>query len=184
MVENESRTGRAAALHIRETFQDRPSDREETFEWSWPKTLRLVGEGYSVMYSSDKWHKRGDFESYKHVCESKTPWKVYAAPGFSPKGATLVGSSHPMPESDMPSTIATLANFLGLQARLFQREGSRLVTPEGDDGIYQIQIPRAKLGAGRTKRGKLFLTVFDKQDGPQLFIFGDQLDVEKDGIVG
>ena len=183
MVENvKAFGGRDQAIKIRETFQNAPAEHETEMPWEWPRQLRLVGEAYAVMYRSNKWKKRRDqYESYKHICESRKPWKLFAAPGFSIDGATLHGDSFETPLSQMPASFAELANFLGIQCRLFD---TRLVMPTGDDGLYEIQIPRAKLAAGKTKNGKTFLTVYIESEGPKLIVFGTELDVEKDGIVG
>ena len=180
-------SGRDDAIHIRETFQDKEFEREIHIPWNWPTSLRCIGEGYAVMYRSDKWKKRrGEFEDYKHVCESKKPWKLYAAPSFHVDGVELVGETKDVPASEMPKNFAELANCLGVQCRLYRRErGGRIVMPRDEDaGFYEIQIKRAKLAAGRTRHGHTFLCVYVEDEGPKLFIFGTELDVEKDGITG
>lgn len=175
--------GRAEAERLRETFQDKPWQKETALPWTWPTSAREIGAGLAVMYRSDKWKKPRQYESYKHVCESHTPWRLFAFPGFEVQGVRLhshAGRDSYSPGS-MPDTVAELALFLGLQCRLFDSSG-RL--PAGDAGIYELTIPKAKLGAGRTKSGKFFLYVYVENEGPKLLLFGDELDVEKDGIVG
>jgi hypothetical protein len=174
----------AEAIKLRETFQAKPWEWATEFSWSWPSDVREIGEGMAVMYRSDKWKKKGNYEDYKHVCEAKRPWKLFAAPGFHIDGVKTYGETRPLRVPEMPDTIATLALFLGLQCRLKQRHGRRIVTPEGDEGIYQIEIRRGKLAAGRTRGGECFLCVYVEDEGPKLFLFGEELDVEKDGIVG
>lgn len=178
-------SGREEAERLRTTFQNEEPDREEDFAWSWPHELRCIGEGYAVMYRSNKWKKnKNEFENYKHVCESRDPWKLYTVPGFTASGVSLTGHTRAVSPKEMPANFAVLANCLGVQCRLFEKHGQRLVMPEGDEGIYEIQIPRSKLGSGRTRSGHLFLCVYVESEGPKLFIFGTELDVEKDGIVG
>lgn len=186
IVENHraSSSGRDAAIRIRETFYNKPAEKETEFDWSWPKNIRHIGEAYAVMYRSDKWKKRGDYENYKHICESKTPWKLYAAPGLEIARVELSGEARDVSTAQMPDTFAVLANCLGIQCRLYQKRGGRVVMPEGDDGLFEVQIPRAKLGSGKTRSGKVFLCIYVESEGPKLFIFGTELDVEKDGIVG
>jgi len=175
--------GEKEAIRLRETFQDKPWEWEEIFSWGWPKTVRAIGVGRAVMYRSDKWKKKGKYESYKHVCESKTPWELYAAPGFAIEGQKVYGEEVALGRERMPGTIATLALFLGLQAHLFERDARGLFLPEGDEGLYQLSLKNAKLAAGRTKSGELFLLIY-VNEAPELFLFGEELDVEKDGIVG
>lgn len=182
--DNKQSFGEAEAVRLRETFQDRPAEWKDTFEWGWPKTMREVGVGMAVMYRSDKWKKKGKYESYKHVCEGKKPWRLFAAPGFVIDGVRLVGEARTPKQTEFPDTIAILALFLGMQCRLFERDTSGIFLPEGDDGIYEVSIPKGKLAAGRTRSGDLFLTVYVEDEGPKLFLFGEELDVEKDGIVG
>lgn len=191
MVENvKSFGGRDQAIRIRETFQNAPAEHETEMPWDWPHSLRLVGEAYAVMYRSNKWKKnKTEYESYKHICESRKPWKLYAVPGFvieHQRGGVIpfYGESFETPLSQMPASFAELANFLGIQCRLLEKRGGRVVMPTGDERLVEIQLARAKLAAGKTKNGKTFLTVYIESEGPKLIIFGTELDVEKDGIVG
>jgi hypothetical protein len=180
-----ARFGEADAAKVRETFTDRPAVWREELPWQWPKRVTQIGVGMAVMYRSDKWKKRGEFEDYKHLCESREPWALYAAPKFSLEGIALVGPEEAVKQADMPTSIAILAHFLGIQCRLFGPSGrSGYALPTGDDGIYQMQIRRAKLAAAKTASGSLFLTVYTDDLGPLLFLFGKELDVERDGIVG
>ncbi len=176
--------GEAEAIRIRETFQDREAEWKDTFDWGWPKTMREVGVGMAVMYRSDKWKKKGKYESYKHVCEGKTPWRLFVAPDFEIDGVTLAGESRTPKQTEFPDTIAILALFLGIQCRLFEKSKSGIYLPEGDDGVFEVSIPKAELAAGKTRSGGTFLTVYVKSEGPKLFLFGEELDIEKDGIVG
>jgi len=181
------RSNRDTARALRETFYDRPVEREQTVPWQWPRRLREIGTCQSVMYSSDKWKKKGDREDYKHVAEG--PQWVLARSGFlvhydSPRSALPVVG--PMIDlGPMPDSFAVLADILGVQIQLYERggeEGYRL--PDGDDNLFQVDISRAKLGAARfPDSGDAFLIVYTSA-GIDLLIVGKQLDIEKDGIVG
>lgn len=166
---------------------DRPARRVDRMNWSWPKTLREVGECVAVMYSSDKWQRPGDFADYKHVAEG--PQLVCVREGFlcdeEEDGAPLqvVGPRVEL-NGNMPSSIATLAPIIGIQIRLYVRSGKggyRL--PESGD-LYHVEIPRAKVGAARhPDTGEVFLCVFSTDDLAAV-ITGRRLDVIQDGIVG
>lgn len=182
MVENRApRRDEREAQRIRETFQDKPAAWDIHFDWTWPATLREIGVGMAVMYRSDKWKKPGNFEDYKHICESKTPWRLFASPDFTIEGVRLAGPSAKLLSEKMPDTIAELALLLGVQCQLFGKDGK---LPAGDEGIFQVTIARGKLAAGRTRSGEAFLCMYVQDEGPKLFLFGEELDVEKDGIVG
>ncbi len=173
------------AAKLRETFTDKPAMWRDELPWDWPKRCRQIGVGMAVMYRSDKWKKRGDFEDYKHLCEAKEPWALYAAPGFEIDGIEFCGPEERVEANRMPRSIAILAHFLGIHCRLFERGGrSGFELPKGDQGLFEINIRRAKLAAAKTSRGDLFLTVYKDDTGPLLFLFGKDLDVERDGIVG
>jgi hypothetical protein len=163
------------ARKIRREFHDREPDQEIEVDWEWPKTMRHLGECVAVMYASDKWQeRRGNRIDYKHVAEG--PQQCFVADDFP----VLVGSreldqgGEQVSLGKMPRHFALLDKILGVQVRL---SGS-----DEDDGYYQIDIPRAKLGAMRTSDG-LFLLVYT-DDGVHMIITGDQLGVTKDGIIG
>lgn len=168
------------ARKLRENFRDEPATEILDLGWTWPKTMRQVGVCESVMYVSDKWHDKGDFEDYKHVAESSQ--QLYARPGK----LVDLGSSKKRKESGptveisgMPDTIAILAKFLGVQCRFFDAKGK--LTPD----YYQIDIKQAELGGGRHRdTGEIFLVVYTRADGPLLIVTGNALGIEKDGIVG
>lgn len=185
---NEGRDAKAAK-EIREKFYDRPVEKRLNIPWQWPRSMREVGLNMSVMYASDKWQKRrGSQEDYKHVSEGKQ-W-ILARPGFlrqynQPERQVPVAG--PMVDlGPMPDTFAVLADILGVQVRLYEQGGSEgFQLPEDpDDGYHQVVIPGAKLGASRfPDSGDAFLIVYTRA-GVDLLIVGEQLDVEKDGIVG
>jgi len=178
---------RASAKKIRENFYAKPVGKEKSFHWTWPTELVEVGECLATIYRSDKWHKKGEYEDYKHKSESEQ--RLYVVPGaplteLRAIGMQLVGPTEKVPSRLLPDTVAELALFMGFQTRLYDKDGSRFYLPEGDEGLYEFSISHAKLGAGRCENGKTFLVVYHEKRGPYCFVFGEDLDVEKDGIVG
>lgn len=135
------------------------------------------------MYSSDKWRKPKSFVDYKHVSEG--PQSLYTIPGFihDEHGPMRVPGETIRLGGELPDSIALLAPILGIQARLHQRRGSSYYLPNGDAGLYELFIPRAKLGA-IDGEGYTVLVVYTESEGILCVISGDELAVEKDGIVG
>lgn len=179
---------RNEAERIRETFMDRPVERVDYVNWKWPKKLREVGQCMAVMYSSDKWKKKGQLEDYKHVSEGEQ--RLYVRDGFlrdadaDPSGRKKLQACGPMVEvnGELPNAFAVLAPLLGLQARLYdctsEEEGQF-----GDD-YYQIDVTGATLGAAKhPETGETFLIVYTPKQVLAM-ITGDVLDVKRDGIVG
>ena len=175
------------ARELRETFMDRGMRRVNHFDWEWPDRLCEVGTCLAVMYSSDKWRKPGKYVDYKHVSEG--PQLLYAKPDFIvDEDGQPMRVPGPVVElgGELPDTIALLAPILGIQCQLYQPDMSGgYYLPNGDEGIYELAIPRAKLGAVRDPRsGKAYLVVFTDREGVLCLVTGDELDVMKDGIVG
>lgn len=177
-----------SAAELRQTFMDRPGKRVSTYDWQWPDTLLEVGVCLAVMYSSDKWHKPRDYTDYKHVAEG--PQVLYTRPGFIVDSA---GQPLDVPgrevdiTGDLPDTIALLAPILGIQCQLYQPSSSRkgYYLPNGDEGLTELVISRAKLGAVRDRQsGSVYLVVYTEREGVLCLISGTELDVTKDGIVG
>lgn len=176
-VPNRARDSLKDAVKIREAFRDEPATKVEDLGITWPRTMIEVGSCEAVMYTSDKWGSPTDVD-YKHRAEG--PQRLYVRPGFlvdheSSKKLDVPGESVRL--SKMPKHIALLAPILGIQCRLYDEAGEL-----GDD-VYQIDIKKAKLGAGHHERGYKFLFVYDSEDVLAL-ITGEILGVEKDGIVG
>jgi hypothetical protein len=181
---------RDTARNIRETFVDRPVERETKVTWRWPRSMQEVGHNLAVMYASDKWQRnRGDNRDYKHVSEG--PQWVLARKGFlveydAPhKRLDVLGPTIEL--GPMPSSFAVLANILGIQVRLYDEEdekGNYELPHDPTAGFYEITIAGAKLGGARfPDTHEPFLFVYTR-DGVHLLIIGEQLDIEKDGIVG
>lgn len=163
---------RVAKKH-RETFMDREAKRQRRVPWEWPKSMQWIGSNEAVMYASDKWHKAGDYEEYKHVSEGEQ--YLLAAPGFvrdyrSGKAIPLDHETFRMP-SDMPKAFADLAEIFGIQMKTL------------DERYLQIDIKRAKLGGATHPDLGTFLFVYTGA-GVHLLICGDKLNIEKDGITG
>ena len=168
----ESRRDYTAAKKLREVFTDRPSKKVIDLGWSWPKAMDEVGVCTAVMYSSDKWKRIGDFEDYKHITETDPEaHKLLVGKGFD-LGLDTYCEDYDLTE--MPDTVAELADILGLQFRLYDAEG-RL-----GDQDYQVNIVRAKLGAARHPNGETVLLVYSRS---VLCCLITGFEVEKDGIV-
>lgn len=175
------------AAKIRETFMDRPAEWQKHFDWTWPTSIRKVGECLSVMYRSDKWKRKGSFEDYKHRAEAPQSLYFTSLCQVTGEDGDLLGSAGKAETTKpgrLPDTFAELAHFMGIQCRFYKKRGSDLYLPNGDDDLFEFHIPHAKLAAGKTIDGETFLVVYKDTEGPYCFVFGDDLDVEKDGIVG
>jgi hypothetical protein len=183
---------RASAKKIREDFYAKPIGKEKRFTWNWPTELIEVGECLGTLYRSDKWKPKGKFEEYKHKSEGEQ--RIYVVPGaplaeLKAIGLPLCGVKEKIPSRLMPQTFAELALFVGFQVRLYEEDSSgRYFLPEDpehpDRGLYEFSIAHAMLGAGRCENGRAFLVAYHAKTGPYCFVFGEELDVEKDGIVG
>lgn len=170
------------ARKMRETFMARPAKSSHTFNWGWPPSMRHVGKCLAVMYTSDKWKDKGEFEDYKHIAEA--PQDLLLVDGFGFKNGKASIGLHGDPVEliePMPSHIAMLAPLLGLQAQLFDKS-KRL--GKGGDRLLELDIARATLGGARhPKTDEPFLLIY-QAGGLIAIITGKELDVEKDGIVG
>jgi hypothetical protein len=181
-----NRSDLQAARDIRRKFYDQEPSKEERVPWKWPKRMREVGTLEAIMYTSDKWQRPGHLIDYKHRREAHQ--RLLAVDGFaSPYGSSehldLVG---PIVELEgMPSSFAVLAPILGVQTQLYVEDGpDGYALPPSGKGLYQIDVPGGKLGAAKhPESGDTFLLVYTKS-GVHAMVVGEQLDVEKDGIVG
>jgi len=168
----ENRRDFASARKLREVFVDRPMKKVIDIGWDWPASMEEVGVCSAVMYSSDKWRKVGDFEDYKHINESsQESHRLLIGKSFD-LGLDVYCERQSL--KGMPDTIAELANILGLQFRLYDRDGNL------GDQDYQVNIVRAKLGAAQTTGGEQLLLVYTPS---VLCCVITGFRVEKDGIV-
>jgi hypothetical protein len=192
------------ARNIAQTFKDRPVESQEVLDFDWPDVIQEVGESLGVAYDSDKWKPRDelgkrDSEIYKHIAESRN--RIYAEPSciqpgqgtgldLKPIGPKLsLAKASRSGEILMPESFAVLGRFVEANVVLHTSgtdEQPRRAT-RGDKGVYTLSVKHGMLGASKMKRnGKLqpFLFVYRRDFGVYFIITGDQLDIEKDGIVG
>lgn len=191
-----------AARRIRETFTSKPVKKETAFSFGWPKQLQYVGQSLGVGYASDKWKEEGDFELYLHLAESpnrallaKDLLVNYEAPD---EAWPVAGPMVPFVDIPMPRHFAVLAHFEEIRIRLFEpRKGGGVRLATGDNAIVRVCLAHAVLGAsvipwsqvesGREDQPFLFVFTEPKdgdKGGVKMFIVGEELAVEKDGIVG
>lgn len=174
------------ARSIRETFVDRDAKRVKRFSWTWPSTFEEIGTGLSVAYTSDKWQEIGEYDDYKHIAEA--PQAVLCRPGclvdyhHRKKKVPVCAVPFRLP-SPMPEYIAELAPLLNFQVALYECDGKQPVLP-ARPRIMQVEFRYGMLGGAKLKTGEPFLVVYTKAGGPEALIFGRELDVEQDGIVG
>lgn len=184
------------ARDMRETFTKKKVREKIQFPFDWPKKMQHVGDSLAVAYQSDKWKDEGDFELYKHLAESKN--RVFMVSGFlrdyhNPKKAwPTIGPMIDMTEIPLPKDFAELALFEEADLKLHVKgTESRPRFGRGDDGIVKVTLAHGMLGGGKIMWSEVngdedqpFLFVYDEREGVKLFITGDELDVEADGIVG
>jgi len=174
------------ARDIYRTFVDRPSKKQLRFDWTWPKTMRHVGEAKAQMYKSNKWKKNlNDWEHYKHIAEDYQD--CYITPGFlvsneDPNRRLSIYGPQVEFERPMPKHFAILAPCKGVQIRLFDAKG-RL--PKGDENLYQVDVRHAYWGGAiHPETDEHFIFLFSNEAGVGMVITGDSLAITKDGIVG
>lgn len=180
---------RETAVSVFRTFHDREPEKEIQFPFDWPASLQEIGQGKAELYTSNKWQKnRRDYEDYKHVVEGSRV--VCAEPDFLRDwgGKSRLPVCGPMmaPIMPMPLYFSVLGKLLGIQVRLYRLgPNGEPELPTGDDGCYEIHVPRGMLGAAKhPATGEPFLLVYTKKGGVHMILTGNRLDIEKDGIVG
>lgn len=194
---------RSIAAEIRRTFTDKDARREKELPFSWPARMQHVGDSLAVAYASDKWQKPGDYELYKHLAESTN--RVLVVPGFlcafddTRRPWPTVGPVISFGGMPMPKHFAVLGYFEEADLRLYATgPASAPAFGRGkDDGVVKVMVRHGMLGAGKIR----WSAVGDGEDEPFLFVYtearssgerggvkmivvGDELDIEKDGIVG
>lgn len=193
------------AKDIAETFKDRPVEREERLDFDWPDKLQMFGESLGVAYDSDKWKPKGSnggarqSELYKHIAES--PNRIYADPslikleGVGGKGGRTIGPRISLKQLSkrsnlvMPQHFAILGRFMECNCVLHTHgtDSEPSLPRSTDDGCVTLTVRHGMLGASQFQReGKAqpFLFVYHPTDGVYFLITGDELDIQKDGIVG
>lgn len=191
------------AIGMTETFKDRPWEFRENTSFTWPSQLQRVGDSLAVAYASDKWKQKNpqgfrDQELYKHLAESRN--RAYAKPGLlvdfhKPNRSWPVkGPMISFADCPMPRQFAILGLFEEASLKLYT-QGSKTKPRFGkgdNDGVVKITVRHGMLGASKMlwtmedpdDEDEPFLFVYTKSDGVLLLIVGDELDIEKDGIVG
>jgi hypothetical protein len=181
------------ARNLRTTFTDKPVKGEKELPFAWPVEWHHVGDSLGIAYDSDKWKKDGDYEIYKHIAESRNRALVrfgFLRDRHNPAGAwPTIGPMVSFAGVTMPKHFAVLGYFEEADLVLHTRgtDARPEFGPGKDDGVVQVTVRHAKLGASQmiTAAGdRPFLVVYTESDGPLMFIVGDELAIEKDGIVG
>lgn len=172
------------ARRIYEDFHDKPSRRRVKFDFGWPKVFQEVGRAEAQMYRSNKWKKNPrEFEDYKHIAESEQ--RCYVVPNVLVDDKTrepLKTYGDLVEFEDLPTHITILAALIGIQVRFYD---SRKRLPRGDKNLKELFLPQGMLGGARfVDSGEAFLVVYTKNAGVVMIITGEELDIEKDGIVG
>lgn len=174
------------AVEMFEVFHARGAKRRTKFGFGWPKRVQAVGEAKAQLYRSNKWKSNPrHFEDYKHVAEA--PQTCYVVPGFlrdesGKHPLKVTGDYFDLSEEEMPKHFTVLASLIGVQIRLYDSDG-RL--PRGDQGLYEVTVPRGMLGAAKFPGSEeAFLIVYTKLGGIHMLITGKELDIERDGITG
>lgn len=180
------------ARAIRETFADRPAERMIVLQHGWPTKLQNVGDSLAVAYGSDKWKpKRRDgtreIEAYKHLAESRN--RAFVKPGFlrdisnPAKPWPVAGRYVQLAKVPMPQHFAVLGDFIEADLELHPHgDEPDIVKVTVEDGVLGASVIRwSEVGLGEDEP---FLFVYTPRDGIFIVIAGEELDIEKDGIVG
>jgi hypothetical protein len=172
------------AREIYKKFHDKPSKRRVNMDFTWPTVVQEIGEAKAQMYRSNKWKMNPkEYEDYKHVAEAFQ--RCYVVPGFlrdynSNRSLPVYGPKLEV-QGPMPKHFTILAPLIGIQVRLYDKGGK--LPKEGN--LYEVVIPSGMLGGAKhPDTGEVFLFVYTKTGGIGLMITGDELGIEKDGIVG
>jgi len=159
----------------REVFHDSESRKRVELRAKWPSTLVDIGQGHGVLYRSDKWKT---VDNYKHLHESN--WRMLVNPDFE---MTFDDGKDLREDQDlteiyevagpMPKHVAYLGKCLGLQGVL------------NDGRLVHIEIPGAHWAAARIPgdEGHAVLLAYSA-DQVHVVVVGEQLGIERDGIVG
>jgi hypothetical protein len=189
------------AKSILTTFNDREVEYEVKLKHGWPMLMQHVGDSLAIAYASDKWQKPGAngkrfVELYKHIAESRN--HAFTVPGllhdfYKPtSGWPSIGPYVSLQRVPLPQHFAILGLFREADLKLHtQGTDDEPDFGEGeDDGIVKVTCGHAMLGASKVLwsedggKDEPFLFVYTERDGVLMLFVGEELDVEKDGIVG
>jgi hypothetical protein len=186
---------------MRETFADRPVESTEKFKFGWPSTMQNVGDSLAVAYASDKWKPKGksgvrEVELYKHLAESRNRLlatkDVIVDYDDHSKAWPVRGPNVSLASCPMPEHFAVLGLFEEIVIQLHDAGDDAKPRFTRNPDIIHVSVKHAYLGGSyvqwsqidSSRRDEPFIFVYTKSDGVMFVIFGDKLDVEKDGIVG
>ena len=138
----------------------------------------------------------GETEDYKHLAESAN-W-CYALPGLirddqnHRRELDVIGPTIDFSDVPMPDHFAILGLFLLADLQLYT--GGTDAEPKlgkNNDGVIEVSVGHGMLGASKfrwsevsRRKDQPFIFVYTESDGVLMIISGDDLDIEKDGIVG
>jgi hypothetical protein len=179
------------------TFTGRKEPPAETrFKFDWHVLMQHVGDSLGVAYSSDKWYR--DWTLFKHIAESRN--RVLCRRGFlrafndHSRPWPVIGPMVSFADVPMPKQFAVLARFEEANLVLHQHGTDRApqFARAKDEGVVTVEVRHGMLGGGLiqwTKTGVRrkdtpFLFVYTEDDGVKMLIVGEELAIEKDGIVG
>jgi hypothetical protein len=194
----------AIARSMRKTFQAKEPKERVELPFTWRREMQHVGDSLAVCYASDKWKKDGELEIYKHIAESRN--RVFCAPKFlrpfedEDAFYPSLGPMVSFEDVPMPKHFAVLGYFeecnLCLHSEGTQERPAFAKNP-ADDVVVKVLVKHGMLGASKMRWSTLgdgrkdqpFLLVYsepnrDDPGGVHMIIVGEELDVEKDGIVG
>ena len=155
------------AARVRETFHDSKARKRVALPFCWPKRLTFIGAGEGVIYWSDKWRTT---DTYKHKREGKR-WDVYVADALDIDGDYRKGQAFAI-SGVMPKHVAYIGKFVGLQFETL-----------GGDPVH-LELSKAHWAAAEIpSTGETVLLAYD-DEGLQILVTGDEIAIEKDGIVG
>jgi hypothetical protein len=177
------------AKSLFETFHARSHTKRFNTDFSWPRSMKCIGEAKAELYRSNKWKSDlRDFEDYKHIAE--TFQYVYVVPSLplqywdGRETVKVHGKTQRIEEiigSPLPTHFSNIAPVVGIQIQL---NGANGRPQKGDAGLGELTFAHAIWGGARRQdTGRAFLFIYTKQGGVQLLVTGDKLDIISDGIV-
>lgn len=190
------------AQNMRRTFADRPVEQEFRLDHEWPRVLQNVGDSLAVAYGSDKWKKPDadgirQGELYKHIAESRNRALVRPGllrslwrPGVQWK---VIGPPVDLTALPMPRHFALLGLFEEIDLQLYTggTDYDPKFAEDPDEGIVKVSVRHGILGSSAIRWSQIgrgedqpFLFVYTEADGVLIMVVGEQLGIEKDGIVG
>lgn len=195
---------REIAEGYRSVFSAKPLKGDKEYPFTWPSSFQHVGDSLGIAYASDKinpdrpkkWVPDGKQELYKHIAESRN--RILCRPDFlvserRPRAPVpVIGPLVSFAGVPMPKHFALLGLFEAVDIQL-HTAGTDSDPGFGgkDDGVVHVRVRHAYVGGSKIlwsrssgREDQPFLVVYTESAGPLMLIFGDELDIERDGIVG